>query len=209
MISLYFGLPRCGKTTTAVAHTFRAASKKRHVYTNIPFVYERLPSKLRPYIHVVPNSYFGRYDMSNGLLIIDEASIYADSRQFAKFPTELVEFFCLHGHYRIDIELYCQIYSRVDSTIRMLAERVYWIKKPLFTGFLRSKIYRVPYGIAFTPPPEGTHSKYGDIVEGYCEPSIWGRMFAQQIWRMKYYKYFDSYQAPPLPPMPEQKKEGD
>lgn len=202
MISLYFGLPRCGKTTTLVCHAYRAICKGRNVYTNVPIKGFPTGGKYGK-LYVVDNYAFGRYDMSGGLLLIDEASIYADSRAFAKFPPELVAFFCLHGHYKVDIELFCQIYSRVDSTIRMLAEKVYWIKKPFFTGFLRSKVYHVPYGIAFTPPPEGTGSKYGDINEGYCEPSLLGRIFCKKVWRFRWYRYFDSYETKPLPPLPE------
>lgn len=203
MVSIFWGFPRCGKTTLATFRALRASSRGRHVYTNVPLKIDAFPEKCRPFLHIVPNSYFGKYDMSGGLIQIDEASVYADSRQFAKFPPELVEFFVEHGHYHVDIELYAQIYNRIDSTIRMLCEKLYWVKKPFFTGWFRSKVYRVPYGVAFTPPPEGTGSKYGDITEGYCEPSTFGKIFAFQLWRRKYYKLFDSYARKPLPPMPE------
>lgn len=191
MISLYFGLPRCGKTTTLAKLAHDAVKRGRTVYSNVPL-------KIKGVVHIL-NEDIGRFDMSGGLILIDEATIYADSRQFAKFPPEVVEFFVLHGHYKVDICLFCQIYNRTDSTIRMLAERVFYVKRGLILPV--SRIYRVPYGIAFTPPPEGTGSKYGDIVEGYAEPSLLQKIFCQRIWRPLYYRYFDSWEHKELPPL--------
>lgn len=202
MISLYFGLPRCGKTTLAVALA-QKASRRRKVYVNFPV------TGLNNVV-VVQNSDIGKYDMSGGLIIIDEASIYADSRSYKSFPKNLVEFFCLHGHWQCDIVLLCQIYNRVDSTIRQLAERVYLVKKNPILRCITS-VYRVPYGIAFTPPPDSNgKNKYGDINEGYKEPSIFGRLFAMRIYRPRYYRYFDTHYKPyTLPPLPSQSKKGD
>lgn len=193
MISLYFGLPRCGKTTFACALALHNV-KKRKVYCNFPCLVRG--------VTVVPNSAIGRFDMSDSLIIIDEASLYADSRAYKGFPKELVSFFCLHGHWHCDIVLFCQIYNRVDATIRQLCERVYYMRKnPIFRGI--TSVYRVPYGIAFTPPPNSEgKNKYGDINEGYKEPSFWGRVFAKRIIRRKYYKYFDTHWKPyELPPL--------
>lgn len=198
MISLYFGLPRCGKTTTLAKLALDAVRKGRKVYSNVPLKISG--------VTFISNSDIGRYDMSgfvgrNSLILIDEATIYADSRQFAKFPADVVEFFVLHGHWHCDIALFCQIYNRTDSTIRMLAERVYYVKRGLFLPITR--IYRVPYGIAFTPPNDSTGSKYGDINEGYAEPSFMQKLFCQRVWRPRYYKYFDSWEHKDLPPLPQ------
>lgn len=203
MVSLYFGLPRCGKTTLAVALAKRNA-KRRPVYVNFPI-------KGIKGVTQIENTDIGKYDMSGGLIIIDEASIYADSRSYKSFPKKLVEFFCLHGHWKCDIVLLCQIYNRVDSTIRQLAERVYLVKKNPLLRFITS-VYRVPYGIAFTPPPNSEgKNKYGDINEGYKEPSIFNRIFAMRLFRPKYYVYFDTHYKPyELPPLSEKdQKKGD
>lgn len=191
MISLYFGLPRCGKTTTLAKLAHDAVRQGRSVYSNVPLKIEG--------VTFIENGDIGRYDMSGGLILIDEATIYADSRQFAKFPPDVVEFFVLHGHWKCDICLFCQIYNRTDSTIRMLAERVFYCKRGKILPITR--IYRVPYGIAFTPPAEGTGSKYGDINEGYAEPNILQKIFCTRVWRPLYYKYFDSWEHKDLPPL--------
>lgn len=196
MIQLYFGLPRCGKTTVATALALSASRRGRKVYVNFPLQMEG--------VRVIPNSWIGRYDMSDGLIIIDEASIYADSRKFGTFSDDLVSFFCMHGHWSNDIVLFTQIYNRVDSTIRMMAERVYYVRKNPILRFLTT-VYTVPYGVAFTNTQEGKKGAYGDINEGYKRPNFWQRLFARRYFRPKYYKYFDTHYKPyELPPLPEQ-----
>lgn len=196
MISLYFGLPRSGKTTAAVALAAKA-SKRRPVYVNFDCTL--------PNVIVIKNDMIGKYDMSNGLIIIDEASIFADSRNHKSFSNDLVEFFCLHGHWQCDIALFTQIYNRVDSTIRMMAERVYMVKKSRLLPCLTT-IYNVPYGIQFKSDEEQRSRlkrQYGDIQEGYARPSFVESITARRIFRPKWYRYFDTHSKPfELPQLP-------
>ena len=74
MISLYFGLPGCGKTTLLVKHAIQGLKKYSNVYCNVPI---SVPGVI--YVH---NSEIGYRQIENGLLLIDEASIFADSRDF-------------------------------------------------------------------------------------------------------------------------------
>ena len=71
-----------------------------------------------------------------------------------------------------------------------------------------SKYYRIPYGIII-PDPHSKNSgeKLGDIVQGYCKPGFFQRLFCHRIWRPKYYRYFDSWEAPKLPDPPYSVKE--
>ena len=44
----------------------------------------------------------------------------------------------------------------------------------------------------------------GEIIQGYCKPSILTRtVFARRIYRPKYYRYFDSFMRPYRPELPE------
>lgn len=75
--------------------------------------------------------------------------------------------------------------------------------KTPFLGHWISKYYRIPYGIII-PDPHSKNSgeKLGDIVQGYCKPSLLQRIFCHRLFRPKYYRYFNSWEAPALPPPP-------
>lgn len=198
MITIYFGLPRCGKTTLAVYFAKKYVSEGKKVYCNFPCTVKG--------VTIIDNNDIGHYDMTDGYILIDEASVYADSRRYKSFSIELVNYFSLHGHWNNNILMFCQIYNRVDSTIRQMAERVYMVKKNPILRFITT-VYRVPYGIAFTTPPTDDkglrHQKYGEINEGYKEPNFIQRLIALRIIRPFYYKYFDTHYKPyELPPLP-------
>lgn len=196
MISIYFGLPRCGKTTLLVKHAKKYVKLGYNVYVNIP-------CKVKGVI-MIDNDMIGKYNMEKGKILIDEASIFADSRGYKNFPTKLVEWFSLHGHWQVDVELFCQIYNRVDSTIRQNAERVYMVKKHPILRFM-SSAYKVPYGIAFSNQDgdKEQKKKYGEINEGYKAPTLVERITAERIYRPQYYGLFDTHWKPyELPPIP-------
>ncbi len=96
----------------------------------------------------------------------------------------------------------------VDRKIRVITDRVYYMYKTPILGRWISKYYRIPYGIII-PDPHSKNSgeKLGDIVQGYCKPGFFQRLFCHRIWRPKYYRYFDSWEAPKLPKPPYPVKE--
>ena len=191
MISLYFGLPGCGKTTLMVKHAIKGLKKYSHVYCNVAI---NVPGVI--YVH---NSEIGNKMIVDGLLLIDEASIFADSRDFKNFSKEQVKFFLLHRHYGLTIELFTQQWDGVDRKIRVITDKCYYIYKPkLFSGL--SCYYRIPYGIIIPDPRKDKSSeKLGEIVQGYCKPNFLIRLFCHRLRRRPYYKYFDSWAAPELP----------
>ena len=195
-VSLYFGLPGSGKTTIMAAHA-KKGLRKRSPYKNI---YSNVQLNL-PGITYIKNEDIGKYQIENGLLLIDEATIEFDSRDYKNFSKRLVQFFLLHRHYNVDIELFTQQWDGVDKKIRVITDRVYYIYKGIFTGVWFSRYYRVPYGIIIPDPKDGGE-KLGEIVQGYCKPGIFGRIFGGWCYRPKYYQYFDSWEAPKLPPLP-------
>lgn len=58
----------------------------------------------------------------------------------------------------------------------------------------------IPYGIIIPDPKKDDSEKLGEIIQGYCKPNIFVRMFQPRLRRKKYYKYFDSWARPELPP---------
>lgn len=200
-VSLYFGLPGCGKTTLIAKMALKAARGRRYknVYVNVRMSV--------PGVTYIDNDCIGVYDISDGLLLIDEATLFADSRGFKSFPRHLVEFFLTHRHYNVDIVLFTQQWDGVDRKIRVITDRVYYVYKSAIFGHWWTTYYRIPYGIIIPDPKKnGGSEKLGEIIQGYCKPSLLVRLFAPKMFRPFYYRYFDSWERTSLPALPDQYK---
>lgn len=195
-VSLYFGLPGCGKTTLLCKKALEGvrSRKYKHVYSN---VYVSIDG-----VTYIENEIIGNYNLSNALILIDEATLFADSRAYKSFPKHVMEFFLLHRHYNCDIILFTQQWDGVDRKIRVITDRVYYVYKGFFLGKWFSTYYRIPYGIIIPDPKKKDGEKLGEIVQGYCKPSLLVRLLAPKVFRPRYYKYFDSWEAVPLPELP-------
>lgn len=99
MVSLYFGLPGCGKTTLLSKFALQAIKGKKYenVYCNIPLEIDGLIK--------INEEDLGVYQIENGLVIFDESTIAFDSRNFNKRSKSILDFFMLHRHYNTDILL--------------------------------------------------------------------------------------------------------
>lgn len=197
MIALYFGLPGCGKTTLLSSMALKALKGKKYknVYCNIPLAGDPLFEKMIP----ISASDIGKYLICDGLVLIDESLIAWNSRQYAKFSMDVAQYFVMHRHYNVDLCLFSQRADGVDLTIRSITDRVYYVSKKFITGLWWTNIVRVPYDIIF---PDPKSDRVGEIVQGYRKPPFFTRMFAQHLFRPKYYKYFDSWERPDLPELP-------
>ena len=198
-ISLYFGLPGCGKSSTlvhlAVDESYKikmGQSRYSCIITNVPIKCEGV------YFHNNLD-WIGEYYVKGALILIDEATLLYDSRQYKAFAKSLTKGFVLHRHTENDIVLFVQIWDRIDKTIRDICDRVYYVHKgALFRSV--SYVNHIPYSILF--PDSGSNS-YGDIVMGYKKCSLFQRLVSKRLYRKFYYGYYDSYWIPddmkPLP----------
>lgn len=188
MITCFFGLPGCGKSTMLA----KIATKELR----------RIAKGKSKYEHVLSNYYIegcerlnfdmiGCVDMSESLLIIDEISLDADSRDYKQFSKNLKQFFILHRHYGCDIIYATQQYDGVDRKIRELTHDLWYMKKcGVFT--YATAIYR-----------HITITEDSDIKVGYVFPNIFRMIFdlkhnVRICYRPRYYQYFDSFEAPTL-----------
>lgn len=196
-VNLVFGLPGSGKTTLLTYLALRGCKSRRYqtVYTNVDLA---LPY---PYCRI-QNSDVGTYDIHDGLVLIDEAIVFADNRNYKNFVGNIVTWFVEHRHDRVDIWFFSQSWDALDKRIRQITDRAYYIYKGFWTGWYRSKYYRIPYGIIIPDPKKNGSDKLGEIVQGYCKPNLLVRMFCKKLKRRKYYKYFDSWERRDRPPLP-------
>lgn len=189
MITCFFGLPGCGKSTLLA----KIAQKELKRIKKGKSKYKRVLSNY--YIKGCSKLNFrdiGIVDMSESLLLIDEISLDADSRDYKEFSKTLKQFFILHRHYGVDIIYATQQYDGVDRKIRELTHNLYYMKK----------IGQITY--ATTIFRKITISEDSEIKMGYVFPSLLKILTDIKntmvfCWRPKYYKYFDSFDAPKLP----------
>ena len=189
MVTCYFGLPGCGKSTMLAkiaARELKRIEKGKSKYKRV-FCNYYIKGCLK-----LSFSDLGVYDVSDSLILLDEITLDADSRNFKSFAETSKLFFILHRKYCCDVIYVTQQYDAVDRKIRELTSDLYYMRRAGAITYA-TRIYR---RIAITCD--------GDIKMGYAFPS-----FMQIIThprynlcfclRRRYYKYFDSYQAPLLP----------
>lgn len=126
-----------------------------------------------------------KHDISDGLVIIDEAGLEMDSRDFKKFPKEYTEFFKLHRHYRLRIIVLTQYWDDVDKKVRVLCNRIQIIRKSMF-NLTHIHLKDVTPNITIDKETE-------QIVERYNWKPIWlgGNHYfnKRSVWSM-----FDTYE---------------
>ena len=195
-VSLFFGLPGCGKTTFLAMIAYKALKQQRYKY-----VYSNVALNM-PGVTVITNECIGRYELRDCLLLIDEATLFADSRAYKSFSKSQMEYFLLHRHRNADIILFTQQWDGVDRKIRVITDRVFYIYKGKFLGRWFSCCYRIPYGIIIPDPKKGSE-KLGDIIQGYSKPPLLIKLFfTKRIFRPRYYPFFDSWELNELTPLP-------
>ena len=190
MITGYFGLPGCGKTTflTMLAQKeLKKISKNKSAYQYVFTNYFCEGCYKINYLDL------GNREIENSLILLDEITLDADSRNFKQFDQNKKQFFLLHRHYNCDLIYFTQQWDGVDKKIRDITQTLYYVKKlqfPFFREFTRAKlIFRCLEINELTK----------EIVSGYRFPNFFERFLGSTVkicFRPKYYKFFDSWERP-------------
>lgn len=187
MITCYFGVPGCGKTTlltkfaiTELKSIKKGRGKYKDVYTNF---YCKGCKKIDfndLKTHVVRDS----------LIIFDEITMDADNRKFKTFPDSIRDFFILHRHLGNDIIYATQSFEMVDLKIRQLTQQLWYMSRsviPILSEFTYAKrIYREININEFN----------SELTLGYRFCNLLEAIFVKNMklcLRRPLYKYFDSY----------------
>lgn len=191
MISCYFGVPGCGKTTLLTKIAIKELKNKYNPFRK-KFSYD--------YIYTINFSCPGCIEISyddlanfkffNSLILIDEITLNADNRNFKQFSHEHKEFFLLHRHLGLDIVYATQNFENVDKKIRDITQDLWYMSKsvvPLFKHFTTAKrIYRCV----------NINEHTSDLTLGYRFCNLIESFFVSNfkiVFRPFYYKYFNSY----------------
>lgn len=180
MITMFFGSPGCGKTTilARLAMLAYASGEYAHVVSNID-------TKVCPKINI--NDLNSKTLPPNTLLLIDEAGIVFNNRNFKSFSGGLVEFFKMHRHEGVDIVLFSQSWEDVDVIIRRLTVALFHVKKVGAISLIRRVNKRV--GI-----DDNTHQIIDEYRFGHLLGNLTKAKNVGFIFRPRYYRYFDSFE---------------
>lgn len=197
MIARYFGLPGCGKTTTLTMLALDAvrSGKYKNVYANVHLKIEG--------VTYVPFDCFGKYELREGIYFVDEATINAGDRDWKGFGKDKIKYLMEHRHHFLDVVFFSQEADGMDKKIRAITDRVYYVYKTFWTGHWVSKAVRVPYKVCWPNGNNDGGENAGRILMGYVKPPFLNRLFANIIWRSKYYEFFDSWECERLPDLPD------
>lgn len=173
---IYFGVPGCGKTTIAAWLTKKANKKNRQVLSNVP-----IKGACK-----VQKEDIGVYYIHDCDLIMDEAGIDYDNRNFKSFTSSEKYFYKYHRHYKVNVSMFSQDVD-VDLKLRKLTTRYYVVTKSFLPFFVKRKLAIKRIGI-----DKLTHQ----IIDEFYFPLFGSRyIFMPSLWKM-----FDSYSYKDLPP---------
>lgn len=179
-VTVYLGVIGVGKSTYGVKIAQMAFKAGVKVYTNMPDIAGAYKISLSDLM---------KYDISNGVVIWDEMGIEANNREFKSFPRGAREWFKLARHYKCAVHVFSQALD-FDVTIPRITSEIYTMRKGL--------IFPVTWLVKWNQVRDT------DQQTGYprwiWEPTRFPR---RMCWRPRYYKYFNSWQAPQLPALPE------
>lgn len=180
-VKIYFGIPGSGKTTHAAKVVKRNLKRGVPTYSNVDIV-GSIPYKTADLGKI--------YILEGSDLIIDEASIEYNNRQYKSLPKETIAWFKLYRHYGIrNIYIYSQSYDDMDITLRRLSDVMYLVRRSLIPGLIVTKEISRKIGIN-----QDTHQ---------IEDQFFFNLFRISfIFGPRYWKMFDSWSAPPLPKKP-------
>ena len=148
VLNVYFGVPGSGKTTFAAYLTkwalhenalIRFCRRYENALTKMILNSKYLKRRIDVYSNVpITGAYrldakvdIGNFMIENAKVIIDEAGIEYNNRNYKSFPQEAVYFYKYHRHYKVSVDVFSQSYEDMDVTLRRLAQNFYVVRRSL------------------------------------------------------------------------------
>jgi len=204
-LNVYFGVPGSGKTTYA-AYLAKSAQKESIVLRFCRRFPCRFTNRIlngenwkRPYpvwsnvpiagtLRLNAKEDLGVHMIQDGKIIIDEAGVEFNNRDYKAFPKTAIKFFKYHRHYGTSVDVFSQSFDDMDVTLRRLAQNFYVVRKSLIPFFIVTKRIRRRVGIDNNTHQLCDHYAFGlpvlDTKWIFCPP----------LWKM-----FNSYDIEELP----------
>ena len=205
VLNVYFGVPGSGKTTFAAYLTrwalhenviIRFCRRHQNPVTRVLLNSRYLKRRIDVYSNVpITGAYMlnarediGHYMIEDAKVIIDEAGIEYNNRNFKSFPQEAVYFYKYHRHYRVSVDVFSQSYEDMDVTLRRLAQNFYVVRRSLVPFCVVARRIRRRVGV-------DEHTKQIADLYALGLPVLdTKRIFSPPLWKM-----FNSYSRRELP----------
>ena len=166
IISIYFGVPGSGKTTICAHLVKKCLKRGEKVWSNVP---------ITGAYKLEPKDDIGINMIADGKVIIDEAGIEYNNRDFKTFSKNSLYFYKYHRHYKTSIDFFSQGWDDCDKKIRDLAQRLYIVKPSIIPYFIYRKRLAKKIGI----------DENGQIIDQYSwVPFGKTYYFAPSVWKM-------------------------
>lgn len=168
ILSIYFGVPGSGKTTFAAWLAKRDMKRGHDVYSNVPITGAyKLDCK----------EDIGKHMICDARVIIDEAGIEYNNRNFKSFGDTETYFFKYHRHYQCAVDVFSQGYDDMDKKLRVLAQRLYVVKRTILPWVICRK--RIGKRVGINEVTKEVIDEYFFVPLGtrfIWSPSVW-KMF--------------------------------
>ena len=188
MLTCYFGVPGCGKTTLLTKFAIKEIKRIKHKRSRYKAVYTNFYCKGA---NKITYDDLKKHKLYDSLIILDEITLDADNRKFKQFSDDIRDFFILHRHLGIDVIYATQSYELVDLKIRQLTQELWYMSRtvvPFFQNFTTAKrIYR-NININEHTSDLTLGYRFCNLIESLCVSNF------KTCFRPFYYKYFDSYE---------------
>lgn len=176
-LDIYFGVPGSGKTTLAAWLARKCMKKNKRVVSNVPITGTEILDAHKD---------IGTYQIENALVLIDEASVDYNNRNYKNMSQNEIAFFKYFRHYKCNIAVFSQSYDDMDITLRRLASRFFVVKKSMIPFFVTFKQIGRKIGI-------DEHTK--QIIDEYSFiPFSTKWVYCPPLWKM-----FNTYSHKKLP----------
>lgn len=178
ILTVVFGLPGSGKSSLAAYYAFKAMKKGIPVYSNFPVTGA---FKIDKYD-------LGQYEIKHGLVLIDEAGLSFNARDWKRFTDSHQHFFRYYRHDFNQVYVFSQSWDSVDKVIRDVAWRYMLVKKTLIPGIVKTRTMG-------RDPISANLDESGNPSSSY----FWLPL-SKRFWPVfRAWKLFDSHSAPILP----------
>lgn len=132
MIEVYCGLPGSGKSYALTYLAYKYIKRGKTVFTNFPVrgAYKVNVADLKEY--ELPQ---------NSMILIDEAGLYYNTRDWKNFDKESFILFTQHRKKGLDLILAVQSPKRVDISIREVVNYYHWATSPFLVPYFKYYTY--------------------------------------------------------------------
>lgn len=180
MLHVIVGLAGSGKTTHCASVVKKCIKKNIPVYSNVEIMGA----------FKIQKSDLGVFRLEKCVVIIDEAGLDFNNRDFKNLENSFLYFLKMHRHYKCELYFYSQA-NDMDIKIRQMANR-YWL---LEWSYLR--VFNIYVAKRVKPVITITKNE-GEIKQGFAFTFPIPFVTRKYYYAPKYWHMFDSWECKPL-----------